>query len=385
MASVLKYQKIIDFLKTEILEGKYPKGGRIPTQAELTAQHGVSRPTVEMALVRLERLGLIERRKGSGTFVIYDAPATGRRKRRFAFVALRTPRHYDLESSFVQALVSEFSSQAEAAGFEPVVDVSFGEDIYSYDFFRDAGKSGSDVDGAFILPIDFVADNNEINRTIVDCFVKRAIPVVLLDRDICLMPDRSEFDVVGINNRRSAFILTNHLINAGTEELYFVSCGLNSNAVSDRMDGFVASMTYHGLAPKRRIIWDCNRCRRGEETFLQDLIKTAPKPCGLVCLNSQTAGVVMREVLKQGFDVPADVRIAGFDDLPSSSLLYSPLTTIRQPVEAIISTAIDIMNSRLEKPDMPAREIYVAEELVVRDSCGNKIKEPMKNECGMLL
>jgi len=61
--------RISQDLRAEIAAGNYPGGGRLPTEAALSHQFGVSRPTVRAALRELEGLGLVRTLHGVGTFV----------------------------------------------------------------------------------------------------------------------------------------------------------------------------------------------------------------------------------------------------------------------------------------------------------------------------
>ncbi|MBY6263764.1 GntR family transcriptional regulator [Azospirillum sp. 412522] len=62
------YRQIADQLRDEIAARLFEPSGRLPTENEIGARFGVSRVTVRLALDRLETDGLIERRKGKGTF-----------------------------------------------------------------------------------------------------------------------------------------------------------------------------------------------------------------------------------------------------------------------------------------------------------------------------
>ncbi|MFD4998493.1 GntR family transcriptional regulator [Streptomyces buecherae] len=64
-----KYRQIADELRMQITRGDIPPGGKLPTEAELGKEHGVSRGTVRLALGALTNEGLIEGTAGRGTFV----------------------------------------------------------------------------------------------------------------------------------------------------------------------------------------------------------------------------------------------------------------------------------------------------------------------------
>ncbi|WP_338665274.1 GntR family transcriptional regulator [Pararoseomonas sp. SCSIO 73927] len=73
-ASPPRYAALARELADEIARGVRPAGSRLPTEVELSAERGVSRATVRAALLRLEELGLVSRRRRSGTHVTAGAP-----------------------------------------------------------------------------------------------------------------------------------------------------------------------------------------------------------------------------------------------------------------------------------------------------------------------
>lgn len=71
------YANLARDLQAEIVGGKMPPGSVLPSEHELAATHGVSRQTVRAALNVLEREGLVERRRGAGTYVQLPRPPRG--------------------------------------------------------------------------------------------------------------------------------------------------------------------------------------------------------------------------------------------------------------------------------------------------------------------
>ena len=62
--------------------------------------------------------------------------------------------------------------------------------------------------------------------------------------------------------------------------------------------------------------------------------------------------------------------IVGIDDVRYAKLLRVPLTTLWQPCQEIGEAAIDVMLSRIARPELPARDILLDCQLIVRESCG---------------
>src|SRR6187549_2722563 len=82
-------EQVIDQLREQILAGTWSIGSRIPTEAELAASTGTSRNTVREAVQSLVHAGLLERRQGSGTYVLASSELAGAVSRRVALASNR--------------------------------------------------------------------------------------------------------------------------------------------------------------------------------------------------------------------------------------------------------------------------------------------------------
>jgi DNA-binding LacI/PurR family transcriptional regulator len=90
----------------------------------------------------------------------------------------------------------------------------------------------------------------------------------------------------------------------------------------------------------------------------------------------------MQSLIRLNYRIPDDIRIVGIDDVGYASLLPSPLTTVHQPCREIGVAAVAVMLERLETPGMPIRDILLDCKLVVRESCGAKKVETLRNAGG---
>jgi len=93
----------------------------------------------------------------------------------------------------------------------------------------------------------------------------------------------------------------------------------------------------------------------------------------IICVNDETAVLLIRTLESLGFDVPGDLRIAGFDDLKYARLAHVPLTTMHQPCREIGELALSAMISRVENPSLPPRTITAMATLIARESTAAKI------------
>jgi LacI family transcriptional regulator len=68
--------------------------------------------------------------------------------------------------------------------------------------------------------------------------------------------------------------------------------------------------------------------------------------------------------------VPGQVAVTGFDDIPMARHLPTSLTTVRQPIREMGTTAFDVLYAMLSRDPLPARDIVLPAALIRRESCG---------------
>ncbi len=93
-------------------------------------------------------------------------------------------------------------------------------------------------------------------------------------------------------------------------------------------------------------------------------------PRALVCANDQTALGAMYALAHHGIDVPGDVAVTGFDDIPVARHLRPQLTTIRQPIADLGATAFEVLRSMIGSQESAGHDIVLPTRLVRRQSCG---------------
>jgi DNA-binding LacI/PurR family transcriptional regulator len=79
---------------------------------------------------------------------------------------------------------------------------------------------------------------------------------------------------------------------------------------------------------------------------------------------------VIRRARRAGLDVPGDFSVVGFDDSPLMMATDPPLTTVRQPIEAMGQAAVAQLLSQVGGTPVSSDELLFEPELVVRKSTG---------------
>jgi LacI family transcriptional regulator len=117
--------------------------------------------------------------------------------------------------------------------------------------------------------------------------------------------------------------------------------------------------------------WQGNYYATGGARVIERLLaEGATLPRAIACANDQTALGVMYALAQHGIDVPGDVAVTGFDDIPMARHLRPQLTTVRQPIQEIGSCAFDVLHSMISGSAPAARDVLLPTRLIVRASCG---------------
>lgn len=95
-----------------------------------------------------------------------------------------------------------------------------------------------------------------------------------------------------------------------------------------------------------------------------------PRPTAVIAGDDSIAQTVLRALHDRGLRVPDDVSLAGFDDIPAARAMIPALTTVRQPVPAMVREAFSRVTRVVTDPDTrPGTNVMLVPEMVVRESC----------------
>ena len=185
-------------------------------------------------------------------------------------------------------------------------------------------------------------------------------PMVLVDR----FERDMDADAVVLDNFDAGYRLTEHLIAQGHRRIVFFYGSLGSTG-PERHRGYLAAMAAAGLAPQAEPITP--RSERAREAA-ERLLRSDCLPEALVASSGLVLQGIAEAVKAVGVKVPQDTALAGFDDLPWTSLVTPDITVIRQPTHEIGQTAIRLLLARVALPERGVRRVVLRGELVVRGS-----------------
>lgn len=366
--SIPKHRMVYENLRAAIVSGQYRVGDRIPSETALVKKFSLSRPTVARAMKDLESVGLVERRHGSGTYVLHANNTSG------GTLGL-------LVSGFGQGEIFEpICRQIARSAQQKNFSLLWGD--FSVDNLGNPGENltrrteqicqhyiSSRVAGVFFQPIELSLGMEEANQRIANLLQKSGIPVVLIDCDFSPYPTRSQFDLAGIDNQRVGYVQCEHLLKLGRQRIHYICRSRSAHTIGTRIHGYRQALFDHDVA------WNREWTHEIENIGVDDVksILDKHKPDAFVCGNDYTAACLMRDLLKLGVRIPEDVALIGIDNQKYANALSVPITTIQQPCVAIGDAAVDLMTARIENPSLPVRSVNLDFELVVRESCGSHL------------
>jgi len=352
-----KYEQVKDLILDRIRSGDWRSGDRLPPEPELTEAMGVSRHTLRQAVGDLVQEGWLDRRHGSGTYVLNRAG--GGRRGAPALVGV------------VTTYFSEYIFPSIVRGIEAYLsERGYGVVLASTDNQRDrepaclAQMLERGVSGLIIEPAQSALPDP--NLSMYQAMSDRGLPYVMINGTYFGLGAPA----VTLDDCGGAYQLTRHLLDLGHRSIAALVKTDDVQGV-ERERGVRLALSDSGILPRED--WFCRYSTRERELkpveFVQGLVSGADRPTALVCYNDQIALQVLPVLERAGLRVPDDISVTGFDN---SNLLASagvPLTTAAHPQEELGRQAAELLCDLMDGEARPyRRSVRYLPGLVVRSS-----------------
>ncbi|MDR2480013.1 MAG: LacI family DNA-binding transcriptional regulator [Treponema sp.] len=220
-------------------------------------------------------------------------------------------------------------------------------------------QRGTAADGLIVL-------GTELNAHELDFFTALPGPVVFIDTYFPL----AVFDCVDIDNADGVFRSVQYLYKCGHRSIGLVRSAYETRNFKMREIGFREAMEYFSLPVQESCIVSVDpaydQCCVDMKKYLK---KAKTLPTAFFCMNDIIAYGCIKALGDQGYTIPDDVSIIGFDDLPSSSITGPPLTTVKVSARQIGERALERVFDTINGIGQSSPEkILVAGNLIIRDS-----------------
>ncbi len=180
---------------------------------------------------------------------------------------------------------------------------------------------------------------------------------------------QESFDTINFDNYAGGFIATQHLLNLGHRHIAMLKGPGRSFDARERLRGYQEALDSHGVLRRPELEISGDYSPQGGYEAVKSLLDLDPMPSGVFCANDQSAIGMMGGLRNAGVDVPGDMSIVGFDDIPGTQFTAPPLTSVRVGVRQLGVIAVERLLEMEEEKSPQHRVLPV--ELVVRQSTIN--------------
>ncbi|WP_099469718.1 LacI family DNA-binding transcriptional regulator [Konateibacter massiliensis] len=216
----------------------------------------------------------------------------------------------------------------------------------------------SDCCGIILLGTEMTAEDLKL-------FVTLPIPFVLLDAYFETVP----CDCVLINNEQGAYLATRYLIQKCKKQPGYLKSSFQISNFSDRASGFYKAIRSSGFSSSKSIVHALSPSVDGAYSDMLELIRNKEELAECYFADNDHIAIGAVKALKEnGFRIPEDISIVGFDNLPSSTVIEPSLTTIQVPKQYMGELAVERLIKLLAEPGLSPVKTEVSTSLIKRNS-----------------
>lgn len=270
---------------------------------------------------------------------------------------------YAPDSEFWTAVLTGIESILSNAHYHLVIGIMSESDLKKMDF-PTALKDPS-IKGIILVEI--------CDGAICNALLQYNLPIITVDLPKDYNPALDMIDIVTMENKRNIHRIVNHLISKGAERFAFVGDIYSANVgrgFQERFDALQECLSDNHLELdwKHCLLTETSDEFQDFQTVVKKLQKMDSVPDVFICGNDRTAIQLIYALQFLGYQIPKDVSVVGFDDIPASERITPSLTTIQTPKKYLGIAAARQMLERIQYPNSPHSYMEYETKLIIRDS-----------------
>lgn len=350
-----KHGQLKNWIRQRIMNGTYKTGDKLVSENELCKMFGISRHTVRHALDALEREGLLDRRRGSGTYIRKN-PENSKTPTKNVGVIMSY-----LDEYIFPGIIRGVDSVLSPLGYNIVLGITYNKLENEKRLIESCIEK--EVDGLIVEATKSALPNP--NMELYRSLGRMGIPAVFLN---CYYHQMACSYVV-MDDRGGGRLAASALIEAGHRKLGGIF-KLDDMQGRERYAGFTQALRDHGLSlSEDHVIWYATEdeenyfCGEGDALILKRLAGCT----GVVCYNDQIAGKLVALLERNGISVPGNLSIASFDNSDVAVMGRVKLTTVAHAGERMGARAAQNLCYLMRGGEGPVTYTFPAE-LIRRDS-----------------
>jgi LacI family transcriptional regulator len=193
---------------------------------------------------------------------------------------------------------------------------------------------------------------------------------------LCSVSRGNELDSVTIQNCRGACDMVRHLISLGHRRVAIIKGSPRNYDAAERLRGYRLALREAGIAPDPSLERDGGFTEAGGHAATIELLAMAARPTAIFAANDSMAIGTLSALRESGVQVPQEMAVGGFDDIPLARFMDPPLSSVHVPICDLGARAVGLLlNGVSHKNDHARKRERVSTHLVIRRSCGGQPAE----------
>lgn len=208
---------------------------------------------------------------------------------------------------------------------------------------------------------------SHLNDSAIDELLSMNFPFVLVGR-----PESSRENAlswVDNNNFEAGYMLTKYFIEKGHKDIAFIGVSPEHMVTLDRLNGYKKALSDFGLEYDKNLVVNGQFMENNGYEMMKVLFERRQKFTGVIASDDFQAFSVINYLNECGINVPNDVAVAGFNNIPQSEYYVPSLTSVEVHAYNLGEKAFEILYSQLRDNQIASTHQFIKTDLIKRKSC----------------
>jgi LacI family transcriptional regulator len=286
----------------------------------------------------------------------YYPSATARRlttnKAETIGLIIPSPQDKTFGNPFYTEILRGFTHQAKIEGYDLLLFINEHRFNYSQLFYDRR------VDGLLLVGV------NRSDKGIIQ-LSKNKFPYILTGKI-----DYKEANYVDADNKGGAYQAVSYLVNLGHKRIGYLGGSFDFVFNQERFEGYLQVLKEHNLEYGKELTMESINTEESGYEAMRKFLESSPIPTAVFVANDLDAIGAMKAVKEKGLKIPEDISFIGFDDIQLASYTEPTLTTVRQPIYEMGTTAISLLVELIEGKKEEPLKVELPTQLIIRESSG---------------
>jgi LacI family transcriptional regulator len=271
-----------------------------------------------------------------------------------------------LDNGYINVLSQSIDEALSQAGYDLMVYTTHHKKGKEAQFVNTLTGGLSD---GLLLMVPLI-DHEAPEMNYLELLRQRQFPYVLIDQ----IDEQKKSTVVDSTNWQGSYDATRYLTELGHKRIGFITGIMAIHSARERLAGYKAALQDAAIELDERLIVEGDFHQTGGYKATERLLGQSPRPTAIFASNDVSAFGAMDAARHAGLEIPKDISVIGFDDIPQASTTYPKLTTVRQPLREMGHLAVKLLLEHLSQPKTKPQQVTLKTSLIIRDSCRRVVR-----------